>query len=253
MILPRIQTCTKTKVPDAGLFFAFKTFLSYTFNMEKIRAVLFDMDGVLLDTESVCRICWEKEAEKNGLSNIQDIFMQCVGTNKSDTQRILSKYLPSQDAVTNFLKHTSELFTVVEKEQGLNKMPFVVECLEMLKKKGFTLAVASSTRAAKVHPQLTSAGIHDYFETFTTGDTVIHSKPDPEIYLKAAASLNLKPEECVAIEDSPNGVRSATSAGIKCIMVPDLIMPDDEMKTKAWKIFNNLKETADFLCSEKAL
>ena len=78
---------------------------------------------------------------------------------------------------------------------------------------------------------------------------VSHSKPDPEIYLKAAASLNLKPEECVAIEDSPNGVRSATNAGIKCIMVPDLIQPDSEMKEKAWNIFENLKETADFLIS----
>ena len=216
--------------------------------MKKIRAILFDMDGVLLDTESVCEVCWAKAADEIGLSNIHEIFMQCVGRSKTDTEKLLEKYLPDEGAAVKFRNRTSELFSVVEKEQGLNKMPFVVDCLESLKKAGFRLAVASSTRAAKVHPQLTNAGIHDYFETFTTGDTVTHSKPDPEIYLKAAASLNLQPEECVAIEDSPNGVRSATNAGIKCIMIPDLIQPDSEMKEKAWKIFSNLKETSDFLC-----
>lgn len=216
----------------------------------KIKAILFDMDGVLLDTESVCEVCWQRAADEIGLPNIHDIFMQCVGRSKTDTERLLEQYLPDEGAAVKFRNRTGEIFEVVEREQGLKKMPFVTECLDLLKKAGFRLAVASSTRAAKVHPQLTNAGIHDYFETFTTGDMVVHSKPDPEIYLKSAASLGLKPEECVAIEDSPNGVRSATAAGIKTIMVPDLIQPDEEMKMKAWKIFTNLREAADFLCSD---
>ncbi|WP_294430510.1 HAD family phosphatase [uncultured Treponema sp.] len=218
--------------------------------MKKIKAILFDMDGVLLDTESVCKICWYRAAEECGLENIQKIFMECVGCNRGDTIRLLSKYFPSEKEAFDFRERTSELFDVIEKEEGLKKMPFVIDCLERLQKSGFRLAVASSTRAIRVHPQLKNAGIFDYFETLTTGDMVTHSKPDPEIYLKSAESLGLKPEECVAIEDSPNGVRSAFSAGIKCIMVPDLIPPDDEMKQKCWKIFSNLKETAEFLCAE---
>ena len=217
--------------------------------MKKIVAVLFDMDGVLLDTESVCEECWSRAADEIGLSNIHEIFMQCVGRSKTDTEKLLEKYLPDEGAAVKFRNRTSELFEVVEREQGLKKMPFVLECLDSLKNAGFRLALASSTRALKVHPQLKNAGIFDYFETITTGDMVTHSKPDPEIYLKAASSLGLAPEECVAIEDSPNGVRSATAAGIKCIMVPDLISPDGEMKEKAWKIFENLRETADFLIS----
>ena len=206
------------------------------------------MDGVLLDTESVTKICWYRAAEECGLENIQQIFIECVGLNRSDTVDKLAKYFQTKDDARKFRERTSDLFDVVENEEGLSKMPFVDECLDSLKKAGYRLALASSTRAVKVHPQLKKAGIFDYFETITTGDMVSHSKPDPEIYLKAAESLSLSPEECAAIEDSPNGVRSATSAGIKCIMVPDLIPADDEMREKAWKIFKNLKETAEFLC-----
>lgn len=215
--------------------------------MKKIKAVLFDMDGVLLDTESVCKICWARAAEEYNLSNINEIFLQCVGRSRADTTLLLQKYLPGPEEASAFRERTSLLFDDVWREQGLQKMPYVDECLKDLKKAGFRMAVASSTRKVRVFPQLKDAGIFDYFETFTTGDMVASSKPDPEIYLKAASSLGLTPCECVAIEDSPNGVRSAFNAGMKCIMVPDLISPDDEMKSKAWKIFKNLKETAEFL------
>ncbi|MBQ8014322.1 MAG: HAD family phosphatase [Treponema sp.] len=215
--------------------------------MKKIKAVLFDMDGVLLDTESVCKICWERAADEYNLKNIDEIFLQCVGRSRADTTRLLQKYLDGEKEAESFRERTSVLFDVVWKEKGLEKMPFVSECLESLRKAGFRLAVVSSTRKVRVFPQLKDAGIFDYFETFTTGDMVTRSKPDPEIYLKAASSLGLSPDECAAIEDSPNGVRSAVNAGIKCIMVPDLIPADDEMREKAWKIFKNLAEAADFL------
>ncbi len=225
--------------------------ICYNIYMKNIKAVLFDMDGVLLDTESVCKICWKRAADEINLKNIDKIFMECVGRSRADTMLHLQKYLPSEEAATKFRERAGEFFDIVWHEEGLKKMPYVAECLERLKNAGFRLAVASSTRAVRVHPQLKAAGIFDYFETITTGDMVSHSKPDPEIYLKAAGSLKLGVDECISIEDSPNGVRSSVAAKIKCIMVPDLIQPDEEMKQKAWKILKNLKETADFLCGDE--
>lgn len=208
----------------------------------QIKAVLFDMDGVLLDTEKVCKKTWEIAADEFGLEKIEEAFYKCVGTNRHDTEIILEKYFGEKIPPEKFRERTSEFFYVVEKEQGLEKKPFVVECLSALKSKNFRIALASSTRGESVRRQLKNAGIIDFFETLTTGDLVEHSKPAPDIYLKAASSLNLSPEECVAVEDSPNGVRAAVAAGIKCVMVPDLIQPDEEMRKIAWKILPSLKD-----------
>ncbi len=216
--------------------------------MSKIKAFLFDMDGVLLDTETVCKITWERAAREFGIENIADAFRKCVGCNRNDTEIILKDYLKDKVEPKVFRERTSELFQVVENESGLNKMPYVDECLSSLKSKGFRIALASSTRAESVNRQLRNAGIIDFFETLTTGDLVEHSKPAPDIYLKAASSLSLLPEECVAVEDSPNGVRAAVAAGMKCIMVPDLIEPDDEMKKIAWRIVPSLKDIDSLRC-----
>ncbi len=207
-----------------------------------IKAVIFDMDGVLLDTEKVCKVTWDIAASEFGIKKIGEAFYKCVGTNRHDTEVILKDYVEGKVSPERFRERTSELFYVVEREVGLEKKPFVFECLSSLREKGFRIALASSTRAESVRRQLKNAGVIDFFETLTTGDLVEHSKPAPDIYLKAVSSLGLSPCECVAVEDSPNGVRAAAAAGIKCVMVPDLIVPDDEMKRIAWKILPSLKD-----------
>ena len=114
-------------------------------------------------------------------------------------------------------------------------MPYADETLSYLVKK-YTVALATSTRREKASRQLENAGVKKYFSSLTFGDMVTHSKPEPEIYLMACRSAGLKPEECAAVEDSPNGIKSCFSAGLKPVMIPDRIQPSEEIKKLCWKI-----------------
>ena len=215
--------------------------------MKNVKAFIFDMDGVLLDTESLCKKCWRLAAQERGLSDVDTVYYKCVGQASQDTLRTLQNFWGNCDSCGNFdarewYDYAKSLFYKVEKSDGLEKMHGAEECLKRLKNKGYTLALASSTRRSSVERQLTNAGLINYFKTLTCGDSVKHSKPDPEIYINACASLGLKPEECAAVEDSPNGVLSAYSAGLSVIMVPDQIQPAEEIKKLCTEIFSTLDE-----------
>ena len=215
--------------------------------MKKIKAVIFDMDGILLDSETICDKTWQMALKDFNLIDKNDTINKCRGTNKTDTILILKQYFGQDFNAENFLTKTSEYFHKIEFEQGIPLMPYAKEILKYLKEKNYRIALASSTRYESVKRQLTNAGIIDYFETITTGDMVTHSKPNPEIYQKAIKSLNLKPEECIAIEDSPNGIKSAFAANLKVIMIPDKIQPTEEIKQMTEKIYPNLNYLKEIL------
>lgn len=118
----------------------------------------------------------------------------------------------------------------------------VEELLKYLKETGYKIAIASSTRSALVKEQIEDAGLMKYFDVIVGGDQVKKSKPEPDIFLKAAELLVVKPENAYVIEDSYNGIRAAKSAHMRPIMVPDMVQPDEEMQDKAWKICDSLKD-----------
>lgn len=213
-------------------------------NLKNVKAIIFDMDGVLLDSETVCDRTWKMAFNELGLEVNHSVLTACIGCNKTDSARIIREHLGQDFNSEKFLERTSYYFHQIEETEGIPLMPFVEEALEFLSKK-CVLCVASSTREESVKRMLTKAGIIKYFKTLTTGDMVVHSKPDPEIYLKACASIGMKPEDCIAIEDSYNGVRSGVAAGIRTIMVPDKLPPDEEMKTIAALICKDLGEVVE--------
>lgn len=212
----------------------------------EIKAIIFDMDGVILDSETVSWRTWEIAAEEFGIKDIEIANRRCMGTNKNDTFLILKEiYGPDFDS-QGFLERTFQLFYKIEEKDGIPAMPEAKTALEYLSKK-YPLALASSTKQEAVYRQLKAIQVFDFFKTITTGDMVKHSKPDPEIYLKACQSLGFKPEECVAVEDSPHGITSAYTAGLKTIMIPDKIQPTEETQKKCWKILPSLKELSSIL------
>ena len=211
-----------------------------------IKAVIFDMDGVILDSESVCDKTWVAALAEEGFVDDKDAINKCRGTNYADTCNILHELYGSDFPAEKFMTRASELFHKVENEQGIPLLPYAEETLEYLSAK-YTVALASSTREASVRRLLKDKDVLGYFKTLTTGDMVSHSKPDPEIYRLACASIVLPPEVCVAVEDSPNGIKSAYAAGLKVVMVPDRIVPTKEIEKLCWKICPNLKELEKIL------
>ena len=211
-----------------------------------IKAIIFDMDGVILDSETISDKTWAIAQDEMDITTDKDYINMCRGSNRNDTIQILRKVFGEDFDSEAFLKRATELFKMYEETEGIPLMPYAQQILEYLKPK-YRLALASSTNGRAVERQLTNAGVINFFETRTTGEMVEHSKPDPEIYLMACRSLGLEPQDCVAVEDSPNGIRSAAKAGLKVIMVPDKIAPTPELEELCWKICPTLKSLEEFL------
>ena len=205
-----------------------------------MKGIIFDMDGVILDSETISDRTWRMAAKEKGLEVNDKILNSCRGTNKNDSMAILKTHYGQDFDSAAFLERTSELFHQIEESEGIPLMHYAKEILEYLKPR-YTLALASSTRGVTVERQLRNAGVIDFFKTRTTGDMVVHSKPDPEIYLMACKSVGLEPQECYAIEDSLNGIKSAYAAGLKPIMVIDKIQPTEEIRKMCVAVFDSLE------------
>lgn len=211
------------------------------------KTIVFDMDGVLFDTEALCKKSWELIAEEQGIADMDVIFMQCVGRNANDTRELILNHYGKDFPYDEFCAKSSTWFREWIEKNGMPVKPGVKELLNYLKDSGYRIGLASSTRRERVLAQLEAAGIVAYFSVVVGGDMVVHSKPEPDIYLMACEQLGVSPKEACAIEDSPNGIRSAHRAGMTPFMVPDLIAPDEEMRNLSFRIFKDLAEVKEFL------
>ncbi len=216
-----------------------------------MKAVVFDMDGVLFNTEIVCMKAWMAVAERRGLSGMEEIFNQVIGLNANDSRLIVLKAYGEDFDYPGFRQEAAEFFQKDIRENGLPVKPGVPEILEWLKGSGYKVGLASSTRSESVLSHLKQAEMEDYFSVVVTGDMIEHSKPRPDIYLLACSRLGVEPEQAYAIEDSPNGVRSAHAAGMWTIMVPDMIAPDEEMRRLSRVILKDMTEVMAYLQQKK--
>lgn len=213
---------------------------------ETVKGAVFDMDGLLLDTERVADMAWERAGAEFGLADPQKAINACRGLNDAGMRAYFEKACDADFDYEGFRARARALSHEVTDA----KVPVkegAAEILQTLKKKGIRLAVASSTREVTVRDQLSRGGLLQYFDEVITGDMVTEGKPLPEIFEKACAALGLAPSECLAFEDSVNGLRSAYRAGTFPVQIPDVQKPGIESNALSWKTFPSLLAARDWL------
>lgn len=210
-------------------------------------AVVFDMDGVIFDSERAVMQCWKELAEKYQIPDIEQAVLSCTGTTMKRTREIMLETYGADFPYDSYAKESSAIYHSRYDGGRLPMKPGVVELLTFLKEEGKKIALASSTRRQTVTNQLRDAGILDFFDQVICGDMVERSKPAPDIFLKACEELGVKPERAYAIEDSYNGIRAAHAGKLHPIMVPDLLPETAEMREKAEVVLSSLLEVISYL------
>ncbi len=214
--------------------------------MNNFKAVVFDMDGVIFDSERATMECWIEIADKYGIDDIEKPYYACIGTTMVRTREIMLENYGKDFPYDKYNEEASKMYHSKYDGGRLPKKKGIDELLHFLKENGIKVALASSTRRKTVESQLRDAGILKYFDAIVCGDMIKRSKPAPDIYLKACEELMVSPEEAYAIEDSYNGIRSAYTGKLMPIMVPDLLPADDEMREKSQEVLDDLTEVQKY-------
>lgn len=210
-------------------------------------AVVFDMDGVIFDSERAVMQCWKEVASRHNIPDIEKAILACTGTTMVRTREIMLDLYGADFPYDEYARESSAIFHSRYDGGRLPMKPGVKELLTFLKERGKKIALASSTRQQVVTDELRDAGIIEYFDRIICGDMVSRSKPAPDIFLKACEELNVSPSDSYAIEDSYNGIRAAHAGGLHPIMVPDLLPADEEMQSLAEIILPNLTSVIEYL------
>lgn len=212
-----------------------------------IEAVVFDMDGIIFDSEKLVVKCWQVVADKYGIKGIEDACYKCLGLNRIVTKEIFLEIYGQDFPYDEYKQEMSDLFHKEAAGGNLPKKPGIEKLLAFLKEAGLKLAVASSTRRVVVEKELSEGGLIDYFDAVIAGDMVERSKPEPDIFLKACEVLNVLPANAFVIEDSYNGIRAAKRAGMRTIMVPDMVPDNDEMRELSEIVLENHFEVKNYI------
>lgn len=211
-----------------------------------IKAVIFDMDGTMLDTEHVKEEGLKYVGESLNVKIDDQTLTQIRGTNNTRLKEILcNKFegLNVEKLLETREKYVEKYFenNPIETKKGL------IELLEFLKNHDYKMAVASSSNLEVIKKYLKKVGVVDYFDVIIGGDIVTKGKPDPEIYSKCIEQLNLSKEECIGVEDTANGVLSIHRAGMKPIMIPDLEEPSKEIENLVYAKLESLSDVIPLL------
>ena len=212
-----------------------------------IKAVIFDVDGTLLDTERIYMRAWKDAAAEQGYVMPDSVLQKTRAVNTKDAARIFEEEIGngfSYAATRPIRVRIAE--EIIARESPILK-PGVPELLDYLDKKGIRLAVASSTNTKMTKEHLAASGIADRFAVIVGGDQIVNGKPHPDIFLKAGENLGEMPENCMVVEDSPAGIRAGSAAGMHTVLVPDQAAITQEIIDLSNAVLKSLLEMPDYM------
>jgi len=210
-----------------------------------IQAVIFDLDGLMVDSEPLAREAWRTLLAGYGHTLDEGLVNAMLGLRLMDTSQLVKERFDLPLTVEEIAKRRSELL-LASIPGNLEPMPGLIELLKAIDARGLQRAVATSSPGFYARVALREIGVADGFASVISGDMVLRGKPAPDIYLAAAASLALSPAVCLALEDSPNGVRAAKAAGMQCVAVPNELSAGLDLNA-ADQVFSSLAAVAERL------
>lgn len=205
-----------------------------------IKAVIFDMDGVLIDTEKHYFTCWKQASREAGFPFSDEQALSLRSCDAKLAEKRMKEIFGEEFDYYAIRERRRQLVKETLEQYGLEKKPEVEETLRYLREKGIKTAVATATPLDRTREHLKELGLLKLFDSVVSAKEVENGKPAPDVYLYACEQIGEKPEHCIAVEDSPNGVLSAYRAGLKPVMVPDLTQPDEELKLLLFGCVNSL-------------
>jgi len=216
-----------------------------------IKAVIFDLDGTLIDTEKYYRVFWPKALAAFGyhMTDEQALAMRSLGRPFAPAQ--LKAWFGGGLDYYAVRQKRKEMMEECLDREGVRRKPGALELVQKLKGKGIITAIATATDLERTAKYLALTGLEGYFDRLISATQVAEGKPSPDIYLYACEQLGLAPGECLAVEDSPNGVLSAYRAGCRVVMVPDQTSPDEELRQYLYAEAESLEEVYDILLREE--
>jgi HAD superfamily hydrolase (TIGR01509 family) len=188
----------------------------------RIQAVIFDIDGLMIDSERVSNQSWKQVMAKAGFDLTEEIYMKMIGRTEKDVEGMLMSAYGPTFPFWEMHQQREVRFNEMILQDGLPVKPGLLELLDYVDARGLKKAVASSTYRVLAEKKLTAAGIRDRFEMIVTGDEVTHGKPAPDLFLAAAKKISAEPFESMVLEDSQAGIQAAYAAGMLPVLVPDM-------------------------------
>jgi HAD superfamily hydrolase (TIGR01509 family) len=215
--------------------------------MKIYRAVIFDMDGLMLDSERIYREVFNRAALDCSVDFPDSLHESLLGRGTADTHLILGQRWGDEALLARFMERAAHHYEICFTETPPPIKKGLTELLDLIEQRGLPKVVATSTRRSRAIPKLERAGLLHRFHSVSTGDQVQNGKPAPDLFLLAASTIPIEPEHCIVLEDSEAGVKAAHAAGMHVLMVPDMKQPCETTRNLAEGVYESLIEARAYL------